>query len=229
MGKPPTQKRKPRGVRKTARHRIRNAIASMILEGRVPPGAKLVQLELSRRFGVSLGMIREVLFELEGSGLVESWDNHGVYVRSADARTLHEFQVIRELFDGIAARECCGHLTQADATALRVMAERIYALTKAGQFEEKNLLDRELHLRIAELAGNHLLLTLARQHHALGKVFGGKSEAERTLAGHLAIIEAIARNDPDAAEQAARQHLREAMPAQGEAKSDGGGDIQWVT
>ena len=97
-------KRAPR-ARRIARHRVRNSIEHMIVNGRFRPGEKLVQLQLSRQFGVSLGMVREALFELEGLGLVESFDNLGVRVRSLDAQAMHELYVLREVFDGVAARQ----------------------------------------------------------------------------------------------------------------------------
>ncbi len=205
-------KKSPRSgsARKIARHRVRNTIEQMIANGRFRPGEKLVQLQLSRQFGCSLGMVREALFELEGLGLVESFDNRGVQVRSLDAQAIHELQVLREVFDGVAARECCGKMKERDAQDLRELAQRIYDLSVAGEFEEKNLLDRQFHLRIAELSNNRLLSDLSRQHQVLGKVWGQTINAERTLREHVAIIDAILKADPDKAEALAREHLRHA-------------------
>src|SRR5215203_1534207 len=56
-----------KSTRKVARHKVRDSIEQLILEGRIRPGEKLVQLQLARMFDVSLGMIREALFELQGS------------------------------------------------------------------------------------------------------------------------------------------------------------------
>jgi len=207
-------------ARKISRHRVRSAIEQMIVDGRFRPGEKLVQLQLSRQFGVSLGMVREALFELEGLGLVESFDNRGVRVRSLDAQTIHELTVLRELFDGVAARECCGKLSERDADQLRQMAERIYALSLAGDYEEKNLLDRQFHLSVAESSGNRLLMALARQHQIFGKVFGGTANPKRTLDGHLAIIDAILAGNADEAERAAREHLRPASPSSPPARGE---------
>jgi DNA-binding GntR family transcriptional regulator len=208
-------------ARKIARHRVRKSIEQMIVDGRFRPGEKLVQLQLSRQFGVSLGMVREALFELEGLGLVESFDNRGVRVRLLDAQALHELRVLRELFDGLAARECCGKLQEKDAAKLRQMAERICLLSQAGQYEERILLDREFHLRIAEFSGNRLLMALARQHHLLGKIVGTTMDAKVTLAGHLAIIDAILAGDADLAERNAREHLRRLPDSESAVESTG--------
>jgi DNA-binding GntR family transcriptional regulator len=202
--------RRSSSAKNSSRHQVRSGIERMIVDGRFRPGEKLLQHQLSRQFGVSVGMVREALFELEGLGLVESFDNRGVRVRALDARTVDELDVIREVFDGVAARECCGKLKPQDVAELRQMAERIHFLSGVGAYEEKNLLDREFHLRIAELSGNRLLVALARQHQVLGKTSGSMTDAERTLEGHLAIIDAIVSGDHDRAQQAAQGHLRDA-------------------
>lgn len=200
------QPRHARLTSKSPRTRVRNAIERMIVEGRVRPGEKLVQRQLSRQFGVSLGIVREALFELEGLGLVESFENRSTRVRLLDAQAMHELQAVREMFDGTAARECCGKLSEQDAANLRQIAEQIYASTLAGDYEKKNLLDRDFHLRIVELSGNRVLIALARQHQVLGKVTGSMTDAARVRSGHFAIIDAILAGDANEAERAARCH-----------------------
>jgi DNA-binding GntR family transcriptional regulator len=212
MGSVQVKVRRSSSVRISQRHRVRDAIEQMIVDRRLRPGEKLLQHQLARQFDVSLGMVREALFELQGLGLLESFDNQGIHVRALDARAMHELDVIREVFDGVAARECCGKLSQTDAAELRQIAERICSLTLAGDYEEKNMFDRQFHLRIAELSGNRLLPALARQHLVLGKTFGSMTDAEETLKGHLAIIAAIMGGDADKAQQAAQEHLRDSRP-----------------
>lgn len=206
---PLLKSRRAAGTRRIARHRVRNAIEHMIVEGRFRPGEKLVQLQLSRQFGVSLGTVREALFELEGLGLVESFDNRGVRVCAVDAEMIHEIQVVREVFDGVAASECCGKLKTKDADELRRLADQIYVLFLAGEYEERNLLDWQFHRRIAELSGNRWLAALARKHQALGKTWGGATNAQETLDGHLAIIGAILAGDSDRARAIACERLRQ--------------------
>ena len=215
--------------RKVGRHRIRKAIEQMILDGQFLPGEKLVQFRLTKKFGVSQGLIREALFELKEGGLVETSDNRGMFVRSLDARSMHEMLVIREVFDGVTARECCGRLTTDDAAELRGMADKIFDLAVAGRQKEKTQLDRQFHLEIARLTGNRILMMWARQHHVLGKVIGVVRDPEETYRGHHALINAMLAGDPDEAEKMAREHVRVVWPALQEAMAHGSSAIQWVT
>ncbi|WP_313999353.1 GntR family transcriptional regulator [uncultured Paenibacillus sp.] len=54
------------------RHRIADDIRRAILEGKLKPGDRLVELEMSKQMGVSRGPIREALRVLEQEGLLHS-------------------------------------------------------------------------------------------------------------------------------------------------------------
>lgn len=225
-----SQIRRSRASRKVGRHRIRNTIERMILDGRFRPGEKLIQSQLAKKFDVSQGMIREALFELKEHGLVETSDNRGMFVRSLDARSIYEMLVIREVFDGVAARECCGRMPVEDGMRLRKMADDIFDLTMAGRHKEKVALDRQFHLEIVRLTDNRILAMYAHQHHILGKVAGSTMTvpAEETRRGHYAILTAILAGDRNQAEQAARAHVRNAWPPLEAALAAGAGGFVWL-
>src|SRR3954447_24733363 len=91
----------------TARHRVREDVRRLILTGELKPGSRLTQQQLAQRFGVAQSVVRESLLELQFSGLVESIDNLGVFVRNIDNNTLLHAYYVREMFEGLAARLCC--------------------------------------------------------------------------------------------------------------------------
>jgi DNA-binding GntR family transcriptional regulator len=218
-----------RASRKVARHKVRDAIERMILEGRIRPGEKIVQLQLSRMFDVSLGMIREALFELQRSGLVEAIDNLGIYVRKLDADMIREFYTARELFEGIAARECCGRLTKEQAAELRDLAEQIYKSGTGGQEQEKAAITRTFHSRIVEISGNRLLISLGHQYRVFGKVVGAACDPGESRNRHLAIVDAIERGNPDEAERVVRDAIRSGRKIVEEKLASGDQDVYWLT
>ena len=77
-----------RSAQRTARARVREDIRKLILTGELKPGARLTQQQLAQRFGVAQSVVRESLLELQFSGLVESIDNLGVFVRNQATRLL---------------------------------------------------------------------------------------------------------------------------------------------
>jgi DNA-binding GntR family transcriptional regulator len=73
-------------------------LESEILNGRLKPGTRLIEMQLADEFHVSQAAIREALQHLEGLGLVVKYPNHGSYVidlRSEDL--IHIYQLRREL------------------------------------------------------------------------------------------------------------------------------------
>jgi DNA-binding GntR family transcriptional regulator len=222
--------RRSQAARKVGRHRIRKTIERMIVEGQFRPGEKLVQSQLAKKFGVSQGLIREALFELKESGLVETADNFGMFVRTLDARGIHELLVIREVFDAVAARECCGRMTPAAAAKLRAMSAKQYELAIAGHQKEQVALDRQFHLELIKLTDNRIMQMWAKQHHIVGKIMGNAQlvAPEGTHRGHLAIIDAILAGDRDLAEKAAREHIRVSWPIFEAAATDPNA-ILWLT
>jgi DNA-binding GntR family transcriptional regulator len=215
--------------RKVARHKVRDSIEKMILEERIKPGEKIVQLQLSRMFNVSLGMIREALFELQRSGLIEAFDNRGIFVRKIDPETIREFCTVRELFEGLAARECCGKLKPQDATDLLRMVDEVYRLAISGRQAEKAAVDREFHSRIVQISGNRLLVGMSQQYRVLGKIVGTSTDPQETRDSHIEIIKAIESEDPLKAEFAAREHVRRVLHVIEEKLRTGARDLQWLT
>jgi DNA-binding GntR family transcriptional regulator len=200
----------------------------MILEGRIRPGEKLIQLQLSRLFDVSLGMIREALFELQASGLIEAFDNRGIFVRKLDLAAIREFYTVRELFEGLAARECCGRLKSKDATKLRCIAQEIYDHALAENHREKSQQDRYFHQVIVESCGNRLLVAMQQQYRVLSKILGANTDPKSTLSGHLAIVDAIETGSREKAERSARKHVRAVLSVIERKLAAGSPDVLWM-
>ena len=79
-------------------------------------------------------------------------------------------------------------------------------------------LNRELHVMIREIAGQPVAAELLRRLHGQivrhqFRLAHAAGRPQVSLPEHLAIIDAIARRDPDAAEAAARSHLRSVIAA----------------
>ena len=66
-------------------HAVTAAIRELIMTGAVAPGDRLVETELSERFGTSRGPVRDAFKELEQSGLVVSVPRRGTFVATLTA------------------------------------------------------------------------------------------------------------------------------------------------
>src|SRR5271166_2059901 len=98
-----------------------------ILAGRLAPGSRLVECDLTARFSVSRGPVREALRRLAADGLIEHWAHRGAVVRRLTQRTIREFFAIRIEMEALAARLAAG--THAPERRARFVAsiQPIYA------------------------------------------------------------------------------------------------------
>ncbi len=189
------------------RHRVREGLQEMILNGQQRPGSKLVQLELAKKFGVAQGVVREALLELQAYGLVETVDNRGVYVSDLDARLLVEAFGIREVHEGLAARLCCDTMMPGDVRRLRDRVQQIYVAAQDGRLDEMAKLDREFHQELMHLSGHRILARLSENYWILGKVVRFDRNADDVRREHLNLLDAIEQRKPEEAERVAREHI----------------------
>ncbi|WP_163284470.1 GntR family transcriptional regulator, partial [Enterobacter hormaechei] len=64
--------------------RLRLVIEDEIVQGRLPLGARLDEVQLAERFGVSRTPIREALIQLASTGLVETKPRRGTIVSAPE-------------------------------------------------------------------------------------------------------------------------------------------------
>jgi DNA-binding GntR family transcriptional regulator len=211
-----------------SRHRVRDGIETMILSGKCRPGSKLVQQDLGRQLGVTQGVIREALLELQACGLVEAIDNRGVFVSELNVEKLLEAYEVREVHEGLAARLSCDRITRVQIRELTQIVERMAELSKENKLDEMSSLDREFHHRLLEIAGNSMLLRLADNYRVLGKVVRANREPNRVCEDHLAVLKAIEEGKSEEAERLMREHIRAGKVAIQEQAKKGDFVPQWV-
>ncbi|HEY8566046.1 MAG TPA: FCD domain-containing protein [Beijerinckiaceae bacterium] len=189
-------------------------------EGRLPPERLLAQeLALSR------GALRRALDVLASEGRIVRVQGKGTFVGPPPALPSREIgalqgrtnppevmEVRREL-EPVLARLAALRATGADIDTMRRFARRT---AEAGDADARELWDGALHRRIAEAAGNALLLALfdlvdrVRQDPAWRSLRERARSAARLTAyveEHERLIAAIADRDAAAAEAAMRDHL----------------------
>jgi DNA-binding GntR family transcriptional regulator len=177
---------------------------------------------------VSRAVVREAIFELLGMGLVETYDNRGATVTEFNLERLLECYEVREILEGLAARRCCERITMKQLRELRAMVAEIHQLHVNGDHEQSARLDRDFHLALIEIADNRLVERLSSTYAVLGKVVTIRlADPDNTRAEHEAILDGIQSGSTDAAEDAARQHVRKAMSIiHGHGPEDLG--LQWI-
>lgn len=197
---------------------IARQITEAIVTGRLKPGARLTELQLSREFGTSRAPIREAARLLESQGLVVSSPRRGFFVRTLepqDMRDIYELRIGLELHAASIALEKIG---QRDIEMLEAQIVKMYASAKQGSIEQQIFEDFTFHRMLCEASGNKRLLKvydeLATEMRCgitlIGKLY---DDPHRLAATHEPILEALKARDRDALLAALRYHIEVAQDA----------------
>src|SRR6185295_11569711 len=212
----------------TARHRVREDVRRLILNGELRPGTRLTQQQLAKRFGVAQSVVRESLLELQFSGLVRSVDNLGIFVNDLDTGLLLQAYQVREMIEGLAARLGCERASRADIRELYEMVESIYRNGVDHNDPDRGQIDRRFHHKIILISQNVVLARLTEAYHVLGTVLTASRNHDDIKREHNDIVKAIEENKPDEAERVARIHVAGVRKAIEEQIAGGKFTPNWV-
>jgi DNA-binding GntR family transcriptional regulator len=190
--------------------RVAERLREDIRSGRLAPGQRLVEAELTRRHEVSRGPVREALARLQSEGLVTIEPNRGASVRRMDRRQLEDLFWLRARLSGDAAGLAAKRVGAGEGEAsMREELVRQHALRGAGlaPYTEANVRFHEL---IDRLSGNAALAGVLRNLETHAGVFlhlASAGDTERLLDQHVAIAEAILAGDSRRAARESRRHV----------------------
>lgn len=183
-----------------------------ILKGTFPPGERLIELQLTERYGVGRAAIRAALVELDAEGLVRREANRGATVRRITVGEAVEITEARAVLEGLVARLAAERATDGERAGLRALIDDMAAAVDADDKLGYAKLNRTLHGRIREIARHRVaddlvanLRNRAAHHQFTLALMPGR--AAESLAQHGAIVDAVVAGDGEAAEAAMRAHL----------------------
>jgi DNA-binding GntR family transcriptional regulator len=195
------------------RHELAKRLLIEIFQGKMPEGTRLIAMNLASRFGVSSTPVREALFELEASEVIEVIHNRGAVVKRFGRQELREIFHMRRLIESEAARLACSRI---DKSVLETLRQKLNDLIKrrpdANWLDSEMVVDRELHATIAANCGNSRLAKEFQKYNmlveALRTVVGDQRKALReAVTTHLAIVEAMIAGDAVAAAAEMTKHI----------------------
>jgi DNA-binding GntR family transcriptional regulator len=204
-------------VRTTLADRVLQQIVEAIVQGTMAPGAPINEVDLSARLGVSRAPLREAIFRLEAKGLVQRTPHLGARVVDLKPNDLKDLFVIREGLEGMAARLAAEAMsgTELDQLEQGLEAHRRQPDVASGTAYYQAGGDQDFHFRIANGSNNlRLFRLLCEDMYSLMRVyrFRGSAAPGRAIQAHIehqAILTALRRRDPQAAEDAMRHHIRQ--------------------
>jgi DNA-binding GntR family transcriptional regulator len=191
---------------------VADALRDAIVDGEFAPNQRLVEADLSERFGASRGSIRTALLELGAEGLVERVQNRGARVRAISLAEAIEITEVRMVLEGLCAAKAATRLTEDDRDRLRGIGTAMQEAVRSGDLLGYSELNRQLHALIRTLGGQSTAQTILERlrgqnvrHQFRLALHPGRAAV--SLPQHLEIIEALCAGEAEAAEAAVRRHL----------------------
>jgi DNA-binding GntR family transcriptional regulator len=191
---------------------IRQRLADDILHGVYPPGARLDEIGLAKRFNLSRTPVREALRQLSSAGLVEMRPHRGAIVSLPTESTLAEmFEVMGEL-EASCARLSAQRMSPAERVRLELVHRRSGEAVRNSDREAYRTINFEFHDVIYRGAHNEFLLTTTvgiRQRIAPFRraQFALQDRLLKSFEEHNAIVQAVLRGDADTAGELMRLHV----------------------
>ncbi|MGG5823261.1 GntR family transcriptional regulator [Falsiroseomonas sp. HW251] len=189
------------------------AIKARIVDGRLAPGAKVLEAELALALGTSRTPVREALIRLQSEGFLEPAPR-GLRVTPLSAQDIREINEVLACLEAEAAERLARR--HPGPAEMALLDAAIATMDRALEGEDRAAwaeADYRFHRLIIELCGNRHLAQIAR-------LFLDKAHRVRLLTtplrerpvyanvNHAAVVEAVRRGDPQTALEIHRAHKR---------------------
>lgn len=183
-----------------------------ILEGRFPPGERLLEIPLAERYECGRASVRAALLELASEGIVDREANRGATVRRISVEEAIQITEARAALEGLIAAHAAEHANDAERRELADIVAKMRAAVGVEDVREYSDLNGLLHRRIREIAGHGVAADLVenlrnRAAHHQYRLALMPGRPAQSLDQHAAIVEAIVAGDQAAAQEAMGVHL----------------------
>ncbi len=204
---------------RSLRGKVFQKIREDILAGKYKDGEELREISLGEELGVSRTPVREALRQLELEGLVKIIPNKGAYVTGITPKDIVDIYKIRSNLEGVCARWATEHITEEQIEELEeiiLLSEFHLQRVSQGKAQQVSDLDGKFHKILYEASNSRILEHVLTDFHKYVQMarrmsVGNKDRAEKSIAEHRAILEAIKKKDKDLAEKLANEHIMKVM------------------
>ncbi len=186
-----------------------------ILTGKYPIGEIISEKRLSEELGVSRTPIREALARLLEEDLVEDTSAGTVVVGMTDD-DMKDIYEVKARIEKIAARRAAENISDEQLARMKeIVALQEFYVGKEDLATVRDL-DTEFHDILYDACGSKILKrTLSPIHHKLMRYRRSSLEVNskrrgKSIGEHAAVAEALAAHDPDRAEAAIVEHIKNA-------------------
>ena len=187
-------------------------LRTMLVEGRIAPGAKLNERELAEALRISRTPLREAIKMLASEGLVDLLPNRGaVAVKLTEADVMHSFELLAEL-EGLAGELAAARIEEPARNELRAKHFEMLACHARGDLSGYYRLNALIHAGINAAAANPVLASTyaqvnARVQSLRFRTNQNDSKWQRAMREHTQMVAALDARDGPALRVLLKLHL----------------------
>ncbi len=194
---------------------VEDRLTQAIVQGRLPPGSRVVEAEIARQMAISRAPVREASRRLERQGILVSKPRRGFFVREMSVREIDDLFQVRLSLELTAVAAACEHADAAGLARLTQLLQRMIAEAADAPQHRRIELDLSFHTLICELSGNAYLLRLfsstqTEMRMIISLIDNVYQDPELVASTHQPILDALARRDVQAAQACMKVHLDDA-------------------
>ena len=191
---------------------IVDRIYQAVIEQRLPPGTKLSESDLCKAFNVGRMRIRRSLLLLASRNIVELQSNRGAYVSSPTSDEARDVFEARRCIEPNVARTAVDRASAADIGRLEKHLGLEAEAHRRGDRQLVIRLSGEFHVKLAEVAGNHVMHRMVKElvtrTSLIIGLFGAPGTANCHDDEHADIITALKQRDGDQVAEIMTHHLQ---------------------
>jgi DNA-binding GntR family transcriptional regulator len=199
-------------------NRIYSELRQQIVNRSIPPGSRLSESLLSKKWKVSRTPIREVLRRLESEGLVTCYPYRGAMVNTITIEDIEQLYAIRISLEGLAGR-LATPIISVDAKKLKVLGKlcrEMETLSRKNDIQGYIAKNNEFHHSICQSCGNKWLIKILENLHCQVNRFIVKAlyvphRLEKSAAEHWEIYEKLKTRKAKWVERAIQNNHKNAL------------------
>ncbi len=188
-------------------------LRASIVTLRLTPGTALSEQDIATRLEISRQPVREAFIKLSHAGLVRILPQRGTFVMKISPQAVTDARFVREAVECAIARRAAEGIAPEAIETLRDLIAQQKVAARAASPEDFFMLDEAYHRTLAESAGcAYAWKVIGEAKAQMDRVrflrLSESTPVDHLIAHHQDILDAIAAQEADAAEQAMKIHLR---------------------
>lgn len=200
---------------KPLRELVFEALREAIIDATLPPGERLMEVQLAEELGVSRTPVREAIRKLELEGFVVMIPRKGAYVAGISLKDVADVFEIRAALEGLASGLAAERITEEELEELERLLVRKAEVIEENDLEQLVEVDTMFHDVLYKASRNEKLVQIInnlreqiQRFRTTSLAYPGRMKV--ALEEHKKIVEAISERNIALAQALAQEHIESA-------------------